>query len=191
MCRMYIENQYKLSRVLVWWDLGHAENWDTPRLFPCSFSSSYRGWVTCVPWRTDSWSILTRRCLFLCHLREVPVTHSNPSACPTVFPKETRWQHAGAPRQLCGHAHCRTIKSGGEAAGRHPGLEPGHFLLGLWGGQGGRKRGRERGWLWVWGRGRARLMQCWLPAGSNSLMHLNELNYMNRRIMPEFILSKT
>lgn len=71
------------------------------------------------------------------------VSHTNDFAY--FLPKETGWCRAGPQSQLRGHAHSWTVPAGGKAAGWHPGLEPGHFLLWLWGRPGGRERGGE-GW---------------------------------------------
>ncbi len=69
-----------------------------------------------------------------------------------VFVDQEAWgQHAGAPGQFPGHAHSWAVHSGGDAAGRHTGLEPGHFLLRLRGRPG--ERGRKGRRKWVGGNG--------------------------------------
>lgn len=45
---------------------------------------------------------------------------------PTL--QEAGEQPSGGQGQLCHHAHCRAIESGGDAAGQPSGLEPGLLL---------------------------------------------------------------
>lgn len=130
-----------------------------PRLCPCSFCSSYQSFVLCDKW-THEPSCPEGVCL--CHLWDAPLTRRNNAARP-LSPQETRWRHAGPQRELRGHAHSRAVQSRGDAAGRHPGLEPGHFLFRLWGGPRRGERRRKRLWLWVLnekGKGTGQIYSC-------------------------------
>lgn len=85
-----------------------------------------------------------------CYLQQ---TMSHTDKFAYFVPQKTGWCRAGPQSQLRGHADSWTLPAGGKASGWHPGLEPGHFLLWLWGRPGGRERGGEGRQQWVMGTG--------------------------------------